>query len=87
MCALGLKEADPLHQPGNTSGTLFARAGFSRMLCAPDSDPFLFHATGTLGPCGTPALWNPKAATRATRRSNPAPTSVLQGGNGASRHI
>jgi hypothetical protein len=39
---------------------------------------------GTAGPCGTPAFWDnkdPKAATRAKRRSNPAPTSVLQGGN------
>src|ERR1700730_2593805 len=97
-CALGLKEADPLHQ---------LRQHPARFLRAPASRGFFVLRIATqsfsmrrrnarsirrryAGPCGTTAFCDnkgPKAATRAKRRSKPAPTSVLQGGNDASRQI
>jgi hypothetical protein len=98
-CALGLKEADLLHQAPATPAARFLRAPASRgcfvLRIATHSFPcdagtLVPSDAGTPGPCGTPAFWDnkdPKAATRAKRRSNPAPTSVLQGGNDASRQI
>jgi hypothetical protein len=63
--------------------------GFSRLLCAPDSEPFFFHPTPkrpTVPPasCGNN---DPKAATRAKRLLNPVPTSVLPGRNDESRQV